>query len=842
MLTLGKLLTINISMKQVVLESVELAGFKSFAKRTRIEVGSKFCAIVGPNGSGKSNIADAVRWVLGEQKNRLLRTQKSEEIIFHGGHGKARSSMAEVTLRLQNPAGLIPIDFAEIEITRQLYRSGESNYLLNGKKVTATYLQELLSKGKFGVGSYTVIGQGMIDRLVLSSGSDRKLLFDEASGIKQFELKLNQTRNKLSETQQNLNQITAVLQDISPNHKNLLSQLETLKTRDGLQAKLINLKHEYLGFQKQSLAQQLSKVEEQLAELKTNHHALLAELASLEKKQSELTKTQKDSSAAHEKTRTELERAEAKRDQLIEKISACTAELNTLIPQSTQDSSKLVKQIDAQAAKYQAQLKNITVQIKNYQKKISKFESNISKLDTKVAEKTKELNDVRKQLAQSQKREYLTHALGLLNLLQKTLAKPGGEAEAKVIFYKLHRMISHSLADNGAELALQIGRIQNIISHYLAEREQIVEAQTTEIIGLRSLEMDQGSLAQAIADLKDQKSEVQNESSSAVQKQRIKTVKTTLADLQRQKDTLDKTVASLRDDLTQEQSTQTQDLFSQYSKQHEKLATQLTRLSEEEKHLKQIQEATNQETTELRQRQQDWFGNRSIKLPAKPQAVNLDSIMRLEAELSLLGDVDPNVEKELQDTTTKVEFLTNQQQDLESAIINLNKAIAELETKIDKTFHQNFSKINQKFNQYFQKLFVGGKAELTLQENDSSYGIEINVQLPHKKTQNLASLSGGEKALASVALLCGILSANPSPFVVLDEVDAALDEQNTLKFSQILQEIAKSSQVLVITHNHDTMAAADELVGVTTTTKGDSQILRVALTQAEALTPNPKNR
>src|SRR5207248_433062 len=113
----------------MVLQSVEMAGFKSFARRTKIDFGAEFCAIVGPNGSGKSNIADAVRWVLGEQKNRLMRTQKSEEIIFHGGEGKARASMAEVTLKLNNPRGLIPIDFSELEITRRLYRSGESNYL-----------------------------------------------------------------------------------------------------------------------------------------------------------------------------------------------------------------------------------------------------------------------------------------------------------------------------------------------------------------------------------------------------------------------------------------------------------------------------------------------------------------------------------------------------------------------------------------------------------------------------------------------------------------------------------------------------------------------------------------
>ena len=127
------------------------------------------------------------------------------------------------------------------------------------------------------------------------------------------------------------------------------------------------------------------------------------------------------------------------------------------------------------------------------------------------------------------------------------------------------------------------------------------------------------------------------------------------------------------------------------------------------------------------------------------------------------------------------------------------------------------------------KLFGGGLARLELKEQEFGYGVEIIVQLPNKKAQNLSSLSGGEKALASVALLAGILIANPSPFIVLDEVDAALDELNTKKFAELLASISDKSQVLVVTHNHDTMSAASELLGVTTKGDNDSQVVRVKL-------------
>ena len=111
----------------VTLRSLELAGFKSFAKRTKLEFGEGLVAIVGPNGSGKSNVVDAIRWVFGEQKNKSLRTDRAEELIYHGGDSKAQASMAEVVITLDNSSGRIPVELNEIEITRRLYRSGESN-------------------------------------------------------------------------------------------------------------------------------------------------------------------------------------------------------------------------------------------------------------------------------------------------------------------------------------------------------------------------------------------------------------------------------------------------------------------------------------------------------------------------------------------------------------------------------------------------------------------------------------------------------------------------------------------------------------------------------------------
>ncbi len=228
------------------LQSIELAGFKSFAKRTKISFGNGLVAIVGPNGSGKSNITDAIRWVFGEQKGRSLRTDKSEDLIYHGSDGKSRASMAEVVIRLDNSAKSIPIDLAEIEITRRLYRSGESNYLLNGKKTSLSSIQEVLAASGFGVGSYTVIGQGMIDKLILSSSKERKQLFDEASGIKHYEIKHGQTLKRIEATSENLAHINNLILELKPKNELLNRQAELLNKKNKLSTQLEQAKASYI--------------------------------------------------------------------------------------------------------------------------------------------------------------------------------------------------------------------------------------------------------------------------------------------------------------------------------------------------------------------------------------------------------------------------------------------------------------------------------------------------------------------------------------------------------------------------------------------------------------------
>nr|BBH91858.1 chromosome partition protein Smc [Thermogemmatispora argillosa] len=198
------------------LKRLELLGFKSFATRTCLEFSPGITAVVGPNGAGKSNIADAIRWVLGEQSMRQLRGRKSEDIIFAGGHGKAALGMAEVSLTIDNSTGWMPSEYSEITVTRRSYRSGENEYFINKQKVRLKDVLLLLAQARIGHDSYTVIGQGLIDAALSLRPEERRSLFEDAAGIRPYQVQRAEAEQRLRQTEANLQRLHDIVNEIEP--------------------------------------------------------------------------------------------------------------------------------------------------------------------------------------------------------------------------------------------------------------------------------------------------------------------------------------------------------------------------------------------------------------------------------------------------------------------------------------------------------------------------------------------------------------------------------------------------------------------------------------------------
>ncbi len=319
------------------LKQITLHGYKTFANKTEIIFDSNITAIVGPNGSGKSNIADGIRWVMGEQAYSVLRGKKTEDMIFNGSNQRSRMGMAEVSILLDNRDNWLPIDFDEVDITRRAYRSGENEYYINGSRVRLRDVHELLDRSGLGRRTHTVIGQGMIDQALSQRPEDRRILFEEAAGITHYRTKRRLTMDRLGKTQDNLTRVRDILAEIEPRLKKLEKQAAKAIQHDQISAELREMLRVWYGY---SWHQSISKLVDARAAVahwqqvieKTNARieAFSARTAELRTQQQQLRNqlaSWRRELAQLDATRAELQRERAVLD---ERIRALTAEKERL--------------------------------------------------------------------------------------------------------------------------------------------------------------------------------------------------------------------------------------------------------------------------------------------------------------------------------------------------------------------------------------------------------------------------------------------------------------------------------------------------------------------------------
>lgn len=318
------------------LEKLSIQGFKSFANKNELVFPGALkdgkhglTAIVGPNGSGKSNVADAVRWALGEQSMKTLRGKKSEDVIFSGSDKKGQLGMAEVSLFLNNhdsdrrksdseksetgTDGFL--DYADVVLTRRLYRDGASDYLINGSRVRLLDVQMLLAKANFGQKTYSVIGQGMVENFLNTSLAERKEFFDEATGVKQYQIKRDDALNKLRLSIENLSQSQMLMTEIEPRLKTLSRQMARLEKKGQYLTELEELQLNYYAHQWQNLNNLLQEIRQRMAE---TEKALAAKQLSAEKLEEELTAMAGEDSVGNQfdDIQEELSRVRATADRL----------------------------------------------------------------------------------------------------------------------------------------------------------------------------------------------------------------------------------------------------------------------------------------------------------------------------------------------------------------------------------------------------------------------------------------------------------------------------------------------------------------------------------------------
>ena len=353
------------------LKRLILQGYKTFATKTEFVFDEGITSIVGPNGSGKSNVADAVRWVLGEQSYSALRGKRTTDMIFAGSQSRPRAGMAQAILTLDNSDGWLPIDYAEVEIGRRAYRSGENEYILNGQKVRLKDISELLASSGLAERTYTIIGQGLVDKALSLRAEERRALFEEAAGISHYKTKRAETLRRLQETQRNLERVHDILAEIKPRLNSLKRQALRARNYEQVAVDLRHLLRIWYGYQWEQ-----AKVEMRLARetadraenaWQESRRTLLAQQEKIDAQRRLMNRRQEEASdlaGARDETRERLEKSRRETAVLRERRQAAQrqlAELENELPPLHEQQAAAQAELAASAAELTAAQANLTV-------------------------------------------------------------------------------------------------------------------------------------------------------------------------------------------------------------------------------------------------------------------------------------------------------------------------------------------------------------------------------------------------------------------------------------------------------------------------------------------------
>lgn len=404
------------------LKSLEISGFKSFANKVIFSFPANITAVVGPNGSGKSNVADAIRWVLGERDLKGLRVKKSEDIIFGGTPKKAKMSLAQVILKLDNRDRKIPVDFEEIEIARRLNRAGESEYLINGSQVRLKDLIELLAKAKIGYSGITIVNQGLADSIIKASPKERRSMIEENLGLREFQLKKGEATRKLVSTTNNLEKTKSLVDELLPHLRSLRRQVSRWEKREEISDKLKLTEKVFFGSQFKNIFQSEDSLNKKLKDLKEKVGGQESILVDLEKKFEKLEEERPDFSQEFGSVQLEIEKLEKQKSEIFRDLGNIEGQIKGIkrLTENNQISNTNSNDLEKVLKDFRESLKRIVSfdSLESLKKEIEKIIVDLNEiLDNKpeVELPKKDLNDNPEILKLEKEKEVLNKSIEKLD-------------------------------------------------------------------------------------------------------------------------------------------------------------------------------------------------------------------------------------------------------------------------------------------------------------------------------------------------------------------------------------------------------------------------------------------
>jgi chromosome segregation ATPase len=783
----------------VHLSSITIKGFKSFPERTRLEFAPGVSVIVGPNGCGKSNITDAVLWSMGEQSPLAVRGQSMQDMIFAGGDGESPRRYAEVEVVLASDDDFqeMPdassasrpgasgsdegLGFSEISIRRRLDRNGGGEYRLNGARCRLVDVIEVLADANLGNEMHSVISQGRVEEIVHSRPRERRLLVEEAAGLGKHRKRRRRAQLKLERTQDNLDRALDVEREARSRLRPLKRQAQAADIHARLERESAELRGRLLASELHAHAAELSGAESAAAKARESRQEVEAELAQVAKRRTEIEERLADrdrertvewgrltaTRAAHERLSVRAEALVVRRGELAAGLERERAALGALAEEAAQADDG-DDPVGAGLRRIGAALDEAIEAHRN---------ADAAASDADRANEVARVRDAAERAASGARR-----VEGLLGKRRQ------GSLEGRIV----------------AATAV-LGRIDVLLE---------VAARARDAVGECAAAMERRMLAQGDAEDFTAQLRECSQAESGLQSRLHATAETlTEAEVR---------AAHLRD-------------------RRDEAAAELDRVAK-------VLGSEAEPATE------------TLDVPEREEIER--KLERLARRREALGPVNPLAEREYAEALEHVEQLAEQRADLEAALAELDGLIRDTDRKIATAFEETFEATQRNFEELVEHLFPGGRGRLRLvhpqgprlvlggesedgasdeggdedpaapgREGEEAAGIEIEVTPAGKATRRLSLLSGGEKALVALAFVFAVFLARPSPFYILDEVEAALDDANIDRFLQLVRRFSDRAQFVIVTHQKRTMDAADVLYGVSMGKGGITKVISRRLKQ-----------
>ena len=696
------------------ISKLEIFGFKSFAKKETVLFNSGITGIVGPNGCGKTNIVDAIRWVLGEQKTKRLRSSKMEEVIFNGASNVKPLGLCEVFLTIENNKGLLPVEYSEVEIGRRLYRSGESEYFINRNNCRLKDISNLFVDTGLTSDAYSVIELNMIEQILSDKDDSRRNMFEEAAGVNKYKAKRRSTLKKFDLNSRDLERIDDIIVEIQIQVKALDLQLKRFKRHEKLTNELQELEIDLASARANDLANIITPLEEMLKK----KNKLLQKNTSKKEVESVEFDNARD---LYLKEKESLSKMKAKVDNLTEKLLSEIQEKNL-------ESSRGVGLLEDELQKKISQLNQFD---KDYIKIVSN-------------------QDITKSLSDESKEKFKNKNYTVIETDKK------------------YEKLKASIQD-----------YKDKIDKYRKEQE-----------------FDFSKMDESIKKIKDK-------------------INNSNLELENKENEVNKAfirMESIRAKLDSDKFSK-DDLFYEIKEAEMKIA---------ESKIKK---------TQIEQNIVEKFGS-NVKLKKLKEYNISDMVFRVEKikrSIDSIGPINWAVKDEYEEKSSRLNNLLEQKSDLIDAENNLKEAIKKIDDVAQKQFLDTYDKVKENFETMFTVFFNGGKGSIELSDPIDPLNSDINIfaQPPGKRNNSLKMLSAGEKSLTAIALLFSIYQYKPSPFCILDEIDAPLDDINIKKFTDVIKDYSKTTQFIMVTHNKLTMESADCIYGVTAEKQGISKLMSI---------------